>query len=502
MIKFEYQMKIQKIILTFSAFFIFPNFANAADKLLQQSDFTYLGAFKVPTGDMGGPQYHGLAYGGSAIGYNPVNNSLFIVSHDQDQLVGEINIPQEVNSTNLADLNRATVVQNLVDITEGNRLNLKANGDPILVNGTKIGGLLKYGDKLIGSIYAYYDAGHEAFRSHFRSDLNLATTGDFEGVYEVGNKPSQVPQAGFVGGYMTTVPADWQVALGGPVLTGMSAISILGRTSSGPASFAFNPADMNASFPASATPLLYYNMTYNCVDLVDIPGQNICDNQTIGSYYTSQTLYNKGSAYRGVIFPRNSKSIIFTGQQGLGQACYGPGTNILAESGNRYNFPAPNNTCGGVVMTDVADPCCYDPENLNKGAHAYPYVNYAWAYDAEDLARIKTGGRIVDNPSPNLVTDISVSGVVKHAGVSPTSTETYKPWDIKPYAYWEISSPFTKNGPLPFGASAYDEVNRKMYIVQPEVEGMSPVVHVFSVNVDPIIPDVVAPSSPMGLSVQ
>ena len=40
--------------------------------------------------------------------------------------------------------------------------------------------------------------------------------------------------------------------------------------------------------------------------------------------------------------------------------------------------------CGGVVM-DPGHPCRYDPKNLGKGDHAYPYKLYVWAYDAEDL---------------------------------------------------------------------------------------------------------------------
>lgn len=429
------------------------------DKLLQSNDFIYLGAFRVPADDMGGPQYHGLSYGGSVITYNPINNSIFIVGHDYDQKVAEIKIPAIVNSTSIEALNTAPVIQNLADITEGNRLNLKADGSAILANGTKIGGLLKYGNLLLGSAYAFYDGEQEAVRSHFTSGVSLSDKADFKGFFEVGSKPDQVPQAGFVAGYMTAIPKNWQPALGGQVLTGMSALSILGRTSSGPAAFSFDPSDLG-ELPAPANALLYYPLTH----------------QTIGTYYSSRTIYNKGSRHAGVVFPPGGRTILYTGTQGLGEACYGPGTDIAAEHGNRFDSPPPQNTCNRKPMDNTTDPCCYDPVNSSKGAHAYPYSDYAWAYDAADLARVKNRGRIVDDPSPNLADGISLS-----------SSETYKPWHIKPYSHWKIQFPTPQQGySVTSGASCYDEANQILYWVQVMADNKQwPLIHAFWVNLAP-----------------
>ncbi len=431
--------------------------AGVGNKLLQKNDLTYLGAFRVPSSDMGGPQYHGLSYGGSAIAYNPDNNSLYIVGHAHDQLVAEISIPEHINSSNLDDLNTAQILQNLDDITEGNILNLKSNGDEITANGTRIGGIIIYGNKLIGSVYAYYDGGHEAVRSHFKSGLTTADSGDFEGMFEVGEKPAVVPQAGMIAGYMTRIPTNWQVPFDGTVISGMSALSILGRTSSGSAAFSFNPDDLGSASPAPASALLYYPI----------------EHQTIGTYYSSKTLYNKGSHHSGVIFPTGTRTLLYTGRQGLGDACYGPGTEIEAEAGNRYDSAPPNNTCRGQVMTNTADPCCYDPTNFNKGAHAYPYADYAWAYDAEDLLRVKTGGVIADDPSPNLVDSVSA-----------TSTETYKPWHIKPYSHWQVDLGLITESSGHNGASAYDESGKRLYVVQRSADGNRPIIHVFSIQID------------------
>jgi hypothetical protein len=425
------------------------------DKLIGSADLIYLGAFRVPADDMGGPRYQGLAYGGSAIAYHPNHNSLFIVGHDQNQQVAEISIPDIINSSNINDLRIATVLQPLVDITEGHMPYLNADGSAV-TNGSKLGGLLLYDNKVIGSIYAYYDGGHNATKSHFRTSLSLSTTGDFEGIYEVGNKPVPVPQAGFIAGYMTPIPNNWQSILGGKVLTGMSALSILGRTSSGPAAFAFDPSQLGPT-PAPAIALLYYPL----------------DHQTIDTYYTSRTSYNKGTHHSGVVFPAGTRSILFFGRQGIGDACYGFGTNIASENGNRFDYAPPKNICMGAPMTDTANPCCYDPVDLNKGAHAYPYVDYVWAYDANDLARVKAGGRIVDNPSSNLVDS-----------VMPTSTETYKPWHIKPYAQWQIHFPTQQLGySISSGAAAYDEAHKRLYLVQVQADGGLPIIHAFNVNI-------------------
>lgn len=466
-----------KLLLNVSVFLIvvLVGIASAEDKLLQQSDFTYLGAFRVPKDDMGGPQYQGLNYGGSVIAYNPANNSLFVVGHTSNQQVAEISIPSPVNSTVLNSLNTANAIQNLVDITEGNRTHIKSGGAAETENMVLIGGLVVSGGQLVGSVYNNYDGAQTALLSHFLSSTTLATTGDFSGMFEVGVKPNPVPQAGFVAGYMATIPSSWQTALGGKVLTGQSALSVLGRTSSGPSAFAFDPANLGAT-PATAHALVNYPL----------------DHQTIGTYETSHTLYNNGSHHSGMVFPDGTKTIMYTGRQGMGAACYGYGnttgqaggaartTNVLnaeiiayMDSHNTDTYPCGDSSIPRSYVSGNAHACCYDPITSDTGAHAYPYADYVWMYDAADFARVNAGGRIVDNPSANLVD-----------GLSSTSTETYKPWHIKPYSAFEWQFPTTKTGKYIFNmASAYDSTNQRLYLVQPMTDGDYPLIHVYAVNV-------------------
>jgi hypothetical protein len=63
--------------------------------------------------------------------------------------------------------------------------------------------------------------------------------------------------AGYVGGYMTQVPKEWQGALGSTHMTGQAGIPIISRTSVVPAVFGFDPHRLGET-RSPATPLVYY----------------------------------------------------------------------------------------------------------------------------------------------------------------------------------------------------------------------------------------------------
>ena len=401
---------------------LLPGTLLAADKLLQPRDFTYLGAFRVPQGDLGGPLYHGLSYGGSAIAYNPANNSLFIVGHDHDQLVAEISIPSPVVSTDPTKLGTAKLLQKLSDITEGNLKHIKAGGAVEGSNRVKIGGLMVDGSHLIGTAYNYYDGDHSAILSHFKSGKSLAVAGDFQGMYQVGSLPT-VPQAGFVAGYMSSIPVEYRSTLGGSAITGQAGVPIVGRTSWGPSAFSFEPAKLGVDNPVSATPLVYYPI----------------DHHTLGrwGYPLPPNRYLAlGDAITGVVFPPGTRSIIFTGKHGQGSSCYGVGGSTDP---------------GGHPGVDY----CHDPNDSSKGTHSWPYVNQVWAYDVNDFIAVRKGQK--------------------------------NPWDILPYAVWSLPLPTNQQlYSVSAGASAYDEINRKLYLVQPGADNSPtwglPLVHVFRIN--------------------
>lgn len=324
--------------------------------LLQQSNLTYLGAFRVPLADWGVATF---AYGGTSLGFNPAHGSLYLVGHDVYQQVAEISVPA-INTGPVSTLATATLLQPLTDVTEG-RLPQINPTDP---NAKKIGALLPYQGQLYVTGWSYYDGAGTQILSHFRSGQTLSVTGDVSGPWQVGGSVQGHNPAGFVSGYMGLVPQVWQAAFGGPVVTGQCCIGILGRTSSGPALFAIDPTLIGQQVPVPASPLVYYDILH----------------QTLGGQYGQGTLFNGDVEVKGVVFPDNTDSVLFFGRRGVNY-CYGAGTSDPSLAGQ----PVPGQP--GVIY-------CYDPEDSSKGSHSYPKSYFVWAYNANDLAAVKAGQRL------------------------------------------------------------------------------------------------------------
>lgn len=353
--------------------------AQTTSPRLQQTDLLYQGAFLAP--DTGTPYDSGsFRYGGTGLTYNSSNNSLFMVGYIYDQHSAEISIPQAVNSSNLADLKRSTIIQPLRDSTEGKRSQINPT-DP---NSKYIGGQLVWNGKLVVSVFSYYDGSSTQSSSHFARPVNLATPGQVAGPVRVG---SQYP--GFVSGYMTLVPAEWQAAFGGPALTGNCCLAIAGVQSNGPAASVFNPSQIGAQNPVPAVPLVGYPATH-----------------PLGDYGTQNPSYNGSTNITGLVFPSGSRSVLFFGRHGTGDFCYGVGVSDPAKHEKVL--------CNG-------ENCCYDPADGSKGTHGYPYETQIWAYDASDLLAVKNGTK-----------------------------EQYEP---RPYAIWNLQLPFASGQKLLGGAA-------------------------------------------------
>ncbi len=392
--------------------------------LLQQADLLYLGAFRVPSGAAGGDaNLQGYSYGGAALAFNPDHDSLYMVGHVYDQRVGEVDIPVLVKATDLSDLNTAAVRQGLTDISEGHLLDIGAGGSAYTAeSGAMIGGLLSWHGRLVGSVYAYYDAGFEAELSHFSSGTDFSMSGDFRGMFRVGTA-----NPGFVGGYMTSIPEDWRTRLGGSALTGNCCLPIISRTSYGPSASVFTPDDLGVKTPAPATMLVGYP----------------ADHPTLGSWDNTETVnldFNMATRVNGIVFVDGTRSVLFFGSQGIGVPCYG----IATGDPSLDHRP----------ISGSSEVYCHDPASDSKGTHAWPYASYVWAYDAEDLAQVKAGQK--------------------------------QPWELKPYATWQMDLPFATQGKEILGA-AYDPVKGRIYISQggadPGDDGyfQGPVIHAFEV---------------------
>lgn len=388
--------------------------------LIYGNHLEYLGAFKVQETD-------DFSYGGSAIAFNPANNSLYIVGHINQQKVAEISIPTPVISANLALLNRSTTIQSFVDVTEGRRELIRSDGTALNdSNGARIGGLLVHDNKLIGSSYAFYS--YLGTRSHFTSGLNLATTGDVTGMHFVGS--AGTPSSSFINGWMSHIPSDLQADLGGPVLLGNGCLSILGRTSYGPSAFSFDPSRLGVDSPVATTPLFYYPDTHQTLNGVN-------DSRD------ASPLFNWTTKIAGMTMVNGSRSVLYFGYHGIGPTGYGNWTSDPEKIGTDCNND-------GTV-------CYYDPTGMGaKGPHAYPYIYQVWAYDSNDMVDVKNG--------------------------------TKQPWEVVPYAIWTLPFPVAPTDQYG-GSAAYDPATGRLYISQPAGGRISssmkpPLIHVFQVNIN------------------
>jgi hypothetical protein len=132
-------------------------------------------------------------------------------------------------------------------------------------------------------------------------------------------------------------------------LTGLCCVSIISRTSLGPAASVFNPAQVGVVPIVPATQVVGYP--------INQPTLGLCEG--------ASTMFNCTTVMGGVAFPEGTRSVLFFGRQGLGKYCYGT---------------------GGASGGD-----CYDPTDSSKGTHGYPYAYQVWAYDVLDLIAVKQG---------------------------------------------------------------------------------------------------------------
>src|SRR5207244_1118794 len=134
-----------------------------------------------------------------------------------------------VQSGTLSGYAVAPLLQTIADVTEGHLANILVSG--AATRSPVMGGLMVNGTALVGTSYEYYDASNDARLSHFTHSLTVGQAGTFRGMFSVGNDH----ETGFVSGYMAAIPSEWQSSLGGTALTGNCCLSIISRTSYGPA---------------------------------------------------------------------------------------------------------------------------------------------------------------------------------------------------------------------------------------------------------------------------
>ena len=395
---------------------------------VQSGDFTYLGYFDVPSNDGAGTSLDFSQGGPAGIGPdNGANKTLIWSAIDNIEMsFVRVNIPASLVTSGA---NTATVVNTSIQLPNRNGM----WSDPTKVDpNKKIGaGAFYYNGRYIFSGYPYYDGGGYQDRSHWATSSWAAPAGP----YQVGptyNPPTEYYRAGIAGGYMGTIPTEWEAIFGGPALTGIGAIAIIGRSSYGPAAAVFDPDDLGVTAPAPATPLVYYPDAHQTAGTFDSPS----------GPYPTPNYFTGADAVRGVAFPDGSSSVLFFGRHGL----RGPTSSPAFFNGCRYGKGTSVLANDNTVSDEPPNIWVYDPSDGGKGPHSYPYMLTCWAYAAEDLLEVKAG--------------------------------TLEPWEVFPYAMFDFApgGPLSSNSANILGAT-FDVRDNRLYI-----SGFGRRVHVYTIT--------------------
>ena len=333
--------------------------------LLEISDLQYEGAFTIPGDDYGESNAN---YGTGVLAFNEFNNSLFLGGFDLHGALAEFSIPTLVNSTNLSDLNSASILQDFRSV-----LHDTPDFNPQSID--RVTGIYLFNNQLIINGMEYYDApANNTHTTLLLSDASQLATSSVTGYFSLeGNAHAA--------GWISAIPSVWQNLLGGTHLLGNSSkYAINGRLPMGISAFSFMANDVvtASSTDISTTTLMDFDLT----------------NPLYADFSTyADANYNR-LEFNGSSFPGHTlaDADIVVGQNDLwtelSQASYGfivPGTRTyltLGSSGGHHSgigykpMQSDGNVCGG--------PCSYDADDS---------YNYYWLWDVNDLLAVKEGAR-------------------------------------------------------------------------------------------------------------
>jgi hypothetical protein len=427
---------------------------------LYTSDFTYLGAFRLP-GD--GERPYTFAYGGNAMTFRPDGDpsgsadgfpgSLFVTGHDRlasgilpnGSQIAEISIPVPVVSKNLAELNQAMFIQGFHDAAQGlfpsldeiPRIGMEYLYTP--ATGAKIH--LTWGQHL-----------QDEVPSHAWIDPNLAAPNP-QGTWYIGNQYIES-----VNGYLFEVPASWADMFAGGRYLATGRYRDGGWSGQGPALFAYRPWIDEIGTPApsgtrlSETVLLLYESSLNTDDVVS---------QSLNNYQHTDEW--EGGAW--ITTTTGKSAVMFAGTKGTGAKYW-------------YGWINPAGAALPCVETDFigeftvcrlanGSPC--PPEDLTGCVGHSEYRGW-WGsrfdaqiilYDPADLAQVATGAAESWAPQPYATLDIDDRLLLNPPVVEAEMLGTGDQRRIR------------------IGAVAYDRASDLIYVLELFADEARPVVHVW-----------------------
>jgi hypothetical protein len=315
---------------------------------LQPQDFTYQGAFRLPSE---------FDWGSRGASYYPDGNgglgSLLITGQDQRPAeFAEVSIPSPATATNWQDLPEASMLSGMTEF-DGNLIENQLDPTTTYASG------IEYvpqqgsqtGDKIYGSADWWYAVSVNTFPTVWFSEMDGSNP---RGLFHVG--PEVDPFYGRkMGDYLFTLPTWYaDLYLDGRTLVTGKCRGVPPQGSMGPTLFAFHP--WKTEDPAGdldAVAMLWYRALYpdcagpnvgekgNC----DYPDYTMCDKWLGGSFVESG----------------QKRAIILLGVKGLGS--------------NRYGQPQ-SGDC-----------------DQYQGYHCDPFERQIIFYDVEELAQVAQGNR-------------------------------------------------------------------------------------------------------------
>jgi hypothetical protein len=364
----------------------------------------YQGGFRTTGRFFQNEKGNSLNYSGGVFTYNGEHHSIFVIGHPEYAAVAEIKIPPLVKSASVSDFNVANQL-----IQRFTRFHKTKRVDTGIRNHFRVTGLELVGKGLMVNYIDWYDAGgKETDTTIFFENASDIETSKIKGPY-------QLQGAAHSAGWISKIPEEWQMPLGGTHISGSQPnASIISRRSVGPSAYIISPEENIVQQEQGRVP---------AEGLLDFPLSNL--------------LYEK-SAYPGKIYPddilrnENGKNNLWTFLSGAGYGFIIPGTSTYMTIGR-----------SGGHKTGVGYKIKQDDGRLCGGYCAFSatdYASYYWLWDVNQLLKVKSG--------------------------------LIKPYDVRPYDYGEFPTPFKDKRAMVSGG-AYDHKSGMLYLSIPGADKLN-----------------------------
>jgi len=358
---------------------------NLPTELIQPSDLTYMGAFRLPDGPWS--EEVGWGWSGGAMTYFPGGDvdglddgypgSIFGLGHDWNTYVSEFSIPEPVISSprNVNELNTAATLQDFADITGGmytGYMEIPRVGlEYLLAQGDQIS------DKLYFCWAPHLDEGNTE-QAHGWCELDLSDPQP-AGLWGIDNQWNYVTTD-----YIFQIPQQWADTYTPGMILATGRFRDGGQGSMGPSLFAYGPWNQGNP-PASETQLnadtlLLYSDVYEG------------EQYTLNDYHHSDEW--SGAAW---LTAGDKSAVIFVGTKGRGECWYGD-----------------------------ADGPCLDCAG-ERGWWSDTFAGQLIFYSPVDLAAVATGQMEPYEPQPYAVLDIDEYLYHVSPAVAPRRCGEFRP---------------------------------------------------------------------------